>query len=178
MQSESGCLACNWLFSRFVHWTSSFSSYVSGSRSPGHHYNHTETLSRYSRSAPRESGMALAHRYIGIYTCVHLYSYTYIYETGRSMKNADSPHTYTTRNENIPSSSGLLSAIKRIPPRVYRRLHRLLNPPPFPPSFWPSQSTMAWNQQSFFVSGVLWPTRILSFSHSQFFFSLFVFCFL
>lgn len=32
-------------------------------------------------------------------------------------RNTDRPpHTYTTRNENIPASFGLLSAIKRIPP--------------------------------------------------------------
>ncbi|KAG7188968.1 hypothetical protein KM043_008565 [Ampulex compressa] len=35
----------------------------------------------------------------------------------RSMENTNRPpHTYTTRNENIPASFGLLSAIKRIPP--------------------------------------------------------------
>lgn len=37
-------------------------------------------------------------------------------------RNTDRPpHTYTTRNENIPASFGLLSAIKRIPPALQPR---------------------------------------------------------
>lgn len=46
----------------------------------------------------------------------------------RSMENTNwSPHTYTTRNENIPASFGLLSAIKRIPP-VQPRINRVPGP--------------------------------------------------
>lgn len=46
----------------------------------------------------------------------------------RSMKNTNwPPHTYTTRNENIPASFGLLSAIKRIPP-VQPRINRVPGP--------------------------------------------------
>jgi len=46
----------------------------------------------------------------------------------RSTKNTGwPPHTYTTRNENIPASFGLLSAIKRIPP-VQPRTKRATRP--------------------------------------------------
>lgn len=46
----------------------------------------------------------------------------------RGMENTNwPPHTYTTRNENIPASFGLLSAIKRIPP-VQPRINRVPGP--------------------------------------------------
>lgn len=44
-------------------------------------------------------------------------------------RNTDRPpHTYTTRNENIPASFGLLSAIKRIPPLPQPRTKRATRP--------------------------------------------------
>lgn len=71
----------------------------------------------------------------------------------RGMENTNwPPHTYTTRNENIPASFGLLSAIKRIPP-VQPRINRVPGPnqtqicfTPRPSNHWTrvSASRLSW----------------------------------